>query len=267
MSLAVERLAVRYGARVALEPSDLQLESGRLVGLVGPNGAGKSSLLRALAGVVPASGRVRWLDRDLAAMPRRDRARIVAYLPQTPEAHWPMSVRDLISLGRLPYRGVGQALGAADIEAIDWAMERTEVTRLAGRAFDTLSGGERARVLLARALAVRSPVLLVDEPVTSLDPYHQLEVMTLLADYAAGGRLVVAVLHDLTLAARYSDRVLLLADGAIVEDGSPAAVLTARTLEHRYRTTAYVAVHEGQPIVVPWRLSEGASPAPRAHDD
>jgi iron complex transport system ATP-binding protein len=252
-ALALNGVAVAYGARRAVAPSSLELASGTLVGLIGPNGAGKSSLLKAIAGLVPSSGTVCWGERTLTTLEPRSRARALAYLPQDPAAHWPMSVRDLVALGRLPHRAFGTKLGAADLEAVEWAMAETGVLAFAARSAAELSAGERARVLVARALAVRAPVLIADEPVTSLDPYYQLEIMAALARYAAAGQLVVAVLHDLALAARFCERIVLMHDGAIVADDRPEQVLDAATLARYYRIEAYLARHERQPVIVPWR--------------
>lgn len=252
MSLHVDGLAVRYGARTAVQPCTFTLRSGLLVALVGPNGAGKSSLLKALAGVVPSAGSIDW--RGAApARSARGRARAFAYLPQSPAAHWPLAVRDLVALGRLPHRAFGERPNDADREAVDWAMERADVAAFAERAVDELSGGEHARVQLARALAVRAPVLLADEPAASLDPHHQLRIMRVLIDYAQRDALVVAVMHDLTLAARFAARVILMHEGAVVADGAPTDVLDARKLREYYRVEPYLAEHEGQPVVVPWR--------------
>jgi iron complex transport system ATP-binding protein len=257
MTLAIERVEVRYGARVAVEVASLALSPGHLVALVGPNGAGKSSLLKALAGVVRRTGRIAWNGQDLGPLHARARARTVAYLPQAPAAHWPLRARELVGLGRLPHRALGQTESATDHAAVDAAMQQTEVTALADRNVDELSGGERSRVLLARALAVRAPVLVVDEPIASLDPYHQLQIMAALKAYARGAdgeqALVVAVLHDLALAARFCSRVVLLHEGKVVGDGTSDSVLNANTLRRYYRVAAHIGEHEGQSLIVPWQ--------------
>jgi iron complex transport system ATP-binding protein len=164
-----------------------------------------------------------------------------------------MTTRDLVGLGRLPHRAFGAAPSEEDRSATTWALEQTETTAFAERSVDRLSSGERARVLLARALAVRAPVLLVDEPIAALDPYHQLQVMAMLREYAGDGALVVAVLHDLSLVARFSTRVLLLDGGAVVDDDKPERALNARALERHYRVEPLVTTHEGEPLIVPWR--------------
>lgn len=258
MSLATSALEVRYGTRHAVQPTSIQLGSTGFVALVGPNGAGKSSLLKALAGLTDHTGTIAWQGRALADFTARERARTIAYLAQTSTVHWPLAARDVVALGRLAHGAFGTAPTAADREAVDWALEQTATVGLADRRVDALSVGERARVLLARALAVRAPVLLVDEPIAMLDPFHQLEIMGVLARYAAGTvggapALVVAVLHDLTLAARFCGRVLLMSGGHLVEDGPPAATLSAENVRRHYDVEPFVAQHDGEPVIVPWR--------------
>jgi iron complex transport system ATP-binding protein len=267
MTLEIRDLAVRYGARVAVQSTSFALAPGQLVALVGPNGAGKSSLLKAIAGLLPHAGRTSWNGQPLDSLEPRARARVISYLPQSPALHWPMLARDLVALGRLPHRTYGAAPNAADRDATSWALAQTDTDELADRSVDQLSVGERARVLLARALAVRAPVLLVDEPTAMLDPYHQLHVMAVLRDYAHGaahaaaqpsngstpGALVVAVLHDLALAARFCSRVLLLDDSAVVDDDLPERALKADALARHYRVEPFVTTHEGEPLIVPWR--------------
>jgi iron complex transport system ATP-binding protein len=253
MTLRLEQIAVRYGRRQALRPTSLDFAPGELVGLVGPNGAGKSSLLKAVAGLTPAAGRVLWRGTPLARLKPLERARAVAYLPQAPAAHWPMTAADVVALGRLPHRSVGERPSADDDAAAARALEQCGATGLAGRRVDELSGGERARVLLARALAVRAPVLLVDEPIQSLDPYHQLGIMSVLRAYARPDTLVVAVLHDLALAARFCTRTVLLCEGEVVGDGEPESVLGAGAIERHYRVRPFIARYDDAAVIVPWR--------------
>lgn len=253
MSLAADSLEVRYGNHVAVRPASLDLAAGELVALVGPNGAGKTSLLRALAGIPVPSPRVRWQDRSLDSLDNTARARAIAYLPQSPQANWPLSVRELVALGRLPHRRFGERLDGTDRAAIEHALQMTDIESLADRSVATLSGGERMRAHLARAFAVDAPVLLVDEPVASLDPYHQLKVMQLLCDYRDAGRIVVAVLHDLNLALGTCSRLLLMDGGEIVVDDEPKSAIDAATLARHYRIDAWLSEHEGRRIVIPWK--------------
>jgi iron complex transport system ATP-binding protein len=258
VTLRATAVAVRYGERAALQPTSFELEPGQFVALVGPNGAGKSTLLKALAGLVPHAGDVDWQGQPLAALGADARARTVAYLPQSPTVHWPLPTRELVALGRLPHRAYAASGKTDDEAAVDWALASTATAAFAERSVDRLSVGERARVLLARALAVRAPVLLVDEPIAVLDPYHQLQVMEVLRAYASAGSaaanrpLVVAVLHDLALAARFCDRVLLLDGGRLAADGTPEETLTADALRRHYRVEPLIIRHEGAPLIVPW---------------
>src|SRR5690606_25878928 len=201
MTLALDRVSVNYGPRTAVEPLSLDLHTGNLVALVGPNGAGKSSLIKALAGVLPHDGAARWNGNDVTRLASLERARTIAYLPQTPAAHWPVSAGEIVALGRLPHRAFAAGPSTSDAAAAARALERCDAASFASRGIDELSGGERARVLLARALAVEAPVLLVDEPIHALDPYHQLQIMNVLRQYAAPNTIVMVVLHDLALAA------------------------------------------------------------------
>jgi iron complex transport system ATP-binding protein len=258
MTLAATNVEVRYQNRCAVQATTLALPPGELVALVGPNGAGKSTLLRALAGLLAHRGTVKWRDTELAQLDARTRARTVAYLPQDPPVHWPLAARELVALGRLPHRSYAAHETAADSAAVAAAMLQTDTVKFAARGVNQLSVGERARVLLARALSVEAPVLLADEPIAMLDPYHQLDVMSTLRAYAAGHggsgpRLVVVVLHDLCLAARFCDRVLLMDGGAVVGDGPPEATLDSVAIRTHYHVEPFVARHDGEPLIVPWR--------------
>lgn len=252
VSVALEDVRVALGGRAVVRGVSARLERGALVGVIGPNGAGKSTLMRSVLGLVPLGGGAVLVDgARVDAMPRAALARRLAYLPQGHALHWPLSVERLVALGRLPHMGPLSRLGEADRAAVERAMARADVLALRGRDATTLSGGERARVMLARALAVEAPGLIVDEPLASLDPGHQIDVMELLAAEARAGALVVAVLHDLTLAARHCDRLLLIDGGELVADGPPADVLTPERLAAVYGVRALVGQQAGGPLVVP----------------
>jgi iron complex transport system ATP-binding protein len=268
VTLAAVNVEVSYGTRTAVRETTLTLEPGKLVALVGPNGAGKSTLLRALAGLVAHRGVVTWRGAAVGELDAKTRARTAAYLPQDPPVHWPLAARELVALGRLPHRAYAANESAVDAAAVAAAMRQTDTLEFAERSVSRLSVGERARVLLARALAVEAPVLLADEPIAMLDPYHQLEVLGTLRAYAAGGvvgpgpRLVVVVLHDLGLAARFCDRVLLMNAGAVVGDGAPEATLGAQAIRAHYRVEPFIARHDGEPLIVPWRPIDGNEDRP-----
>ena len=225
--------------------------SGGVIGLIGPNGAGKSSLVRAIAGLVPAKGEILIDGTHVASLPLGERARRIAYLPQGQAVHWPLTVERLVALGRLPHLAPFARPADRDVRAIEEALARTELLALRERPIDQLSGGERARVLLARALAVEAPLLLVDEPLAALDPAHQIEVMHLMREEAARGVTVIAVLHDLTLAARWCDRLLLIDGGRLVADGAPRAVLTGERIGAVYGVSAFIGEAGGEPLIVP----------------
>lgn len=246
----LDRVSITLGGRRVVEAVSADLGGG-VIGLIGPNGAGKSTLVRAVAGLIPAEGAILIDGASIASMPLRDRARRIAYLPQGQSVHWPLTVARLVALGRLPHLAPFARPGAADAQAIESALERTELLSLRDRPVDELSGGERARVLLARALAVEAPLLLADEPLAALDPAHQIDVMALLRAEAARGATVIAVLHDLTLAARWCDRLLLIDQGRLVADGKPAEVLTAERIGEIYGVSAFIGEAEGQPLIVP----------------
>jgi iron complex transport system ATP-binding protein len=248
--ISASQLRVHYGDRLALDVPGLDFPTRGLVGLIGANGAGKTTLLRALAGLIPIQGTVELQGRNLNDLPATSRARNLAYLPQNAAAQWPLSVQQLVTLGRLPHRrGLG-ALNDADRQAVGWAMAAVDLEPLAHRAITALSGGERARGLLARSLAVRAPVLMVDEPTASLDPYHQLLIMEVLVNYGRNIGLVISVLHDLTLAARFCDRLVLVHGGAVAADGPPEQVLSDTELARCYHVQVVRSEHQG-PIIVP----------------
>ena len=256
VSLSAQQLSVSFGRRTVLHGVDAKLAGGTLTGVIGPNGAGKSTLARAMLALLPHQGRAAIDEEETATMPRAELARRIAYLPQGQTLHWPLSVERLVGLGRLPHLAPLSRLSPNDRAAIERAMARADVLGLRDRIATELSGGERARVLLARALAVEAPALIADEPLASLDPGHQIDVMALLRAEARAGALVIAVLHDLTMAARYCDRLLLLDQGRIAADGAPLDVLTAERLAAVYGVTVRIEEQDGQPLVVPLHRSD-----------
>ena len=212
--LVLDDVAVTRGGARLLDGVSLDIAGGTFVALVGPNGAGKTTLLRAIAALGRHEGRVTLDGVAIEAMAPRARARSLAYLEQGGASHWPVLARELVALGRMPH-AAGSHLSAADEAAIDAALVAADAMVFARRRIDTLSGGERARVLLARALAVGAPVLLVDEPTAALDPRHQLAVFDILRKEADAGRIVIAAIHDLGFADRYADRIAVLDRGRL----------------------------------------------------
>jgi len=225
-------VTVRYNGTPALVGADLSVAMGEWVALIGPNGAGKSTLLRAVAGTVPYTGEIELGDQPAASLSRRARSRRVAVVPQSPVLPDEMTAGDYVLLGRTPHLGYWASESEHDLEVAAEALRRLEGGELAGRRLGRLSGGERQRVVLARALAQESPILLLDEPTTALDIGHQQTVLDLVQGMRRERRIaVLSAVHDLTMAAQYADRLVLLDGGRVVADGSPSDVLTDRHLK------------------------------------
>jgi iron complex transport system ATP-binding protein len=254
--LTAAHLNVALGGRVVLSDVSLSLSSGHLVALVGPNGAGKTTLLRALAGLIPFEGAIHVGGQALASLPLRERAKRFAYLPQGHIVHWPLPARDIVALGRYPHGVTDPArLSSRDSDVVLRAMQATDVVAFADRRVTELSGGERSRVALARVLAVEAPVILADEPTASLDPRHQIDVMKNLRAAADKDVLVIVVTHDLGLAARFADHVLVLSEGRLASQGAPADALSEQVMANVFRISAYRAEYQREAVIVPWTES------------
>ncbi|MEJ2216023.1 MAG: ABC transporter ATP-binding protein [Gemmatimonadota bacterium] len=269
-------LSFRYpGAdRPALDGVELAVPRGALYAVIGPNGSGKSTLLRLLLGVLrPDAGDVRFEGRAIGEWSRRELARRVGVVPQVEELAFPLSVRELVAMGRYPHLGPWRATGRADREAVDEAMARCDILDMAGRSVDSLSGGERQRARLARALAQRPDALVLDEPSAALDIRHEMEIFERLRRLADdGGVTVLLVTHHLNLAARYAPRLLLLDRGRPAAEGAPVDVLTEHNVHKVYRWPVAITQHAGPgrdagaPQVVPlagngdWAHREGRNP-------
>ena len=260
MSAAIvfANVGARYGGRRALSDVSVSFEPGKVTGIVGPNGAGKTTLLRVGLGLLPhEGGSVRIQDRALKDWSREALARTIAYLPQGGDAHWPLVARDLVMLGRLPYHGVFGGVSAADERIAGDALARADASAFASRRMDELSAGERARVLFARALATEAQILFADEPAAWLDPAHQLKLMGLLREEAARGTAIAVTLHDLSLAARHCDEILVLHEGRVAARGAPDHALSDEILAHVFGINAVrvPSPDAATTVPVPWRLT------------
>ena len=233
--LALDRLTVQRGDCPVVDAATLRVEAGELVGLIGPNGAGKTTLMRGALGLLPHNG-----TSSLTSMTPAARARHAAWLPQSREIAWPVTVETLVMLGRTPHLSAGQRPTATDRAAVATALATMDLTEFADRTATNLSGGEQARVLIARALAQDSPLILADEPIAGLDPGHQIAAMTTFAGLARGGKAVLVSLHDLGLAARHCTRLILMHRGRIHVDGTPEEVLTRDNLASVFGISAHL---------------------------
>jgi iron complex transport system ATP-binding protein len=249
--IAARDLKVMLAGRTVLDGVTLEGRKGELVAILGPNGAGKSTLLRTLTGLLkPARGSVTLHGRELDQWSRQALGRAIAYLPQQRSVHWPLSVRNIVALGRLPHGASLSALDGENGTAVDRALVALELSDLETRLVTELSGGELARVLVARALAQEAQLLLADEPTAGLDPAHQLALFSQLKALAAQGRTLFVALHDLSLAARFCDRVILLKNGRFLGVGPPEDVLTEDALAAAYGIAGRLTRVDGVPLVV-----------------
>jgi len=248
-------LKVSLGRRRILHGIDAAFEPGELFGIIGANGSGKSTCLRGMLGLIPRhAGDIRFHGQALENIPARTRARQIGYLPQNADCLWPMTVERVVMLGRLPHLTPWAGPLAPDQTAVADAMSSVDVAHLAHRPVNELSGGERSRVLLARALAGQPSLLFADEPSSGLDPYHQLQLMELFRDHVRSrGMTLVVVLHDLALASRFCDRILLLHQGRVLALGDPHQTLSPEHLATAYEIEAKTFDLGPERAVLPWR--------------
>ncbi|RII37894.1 ABC transporter ATP-binding protein [Pseudooceanicola sediminis] len=239
--LTLTQMSVNLRGRSVLTDVNLTVSAGEVVGLIGRNGVGKTTLMRAALGLIPASG-----HSSLADMSANARARAAAWMPQTREIAWPVSVADLVALGRLPHDDNAQA-------PVEAALAHMALGPLRNRRATNLSGGEQARALIARALAQETPLLMADEPISGLDPAHQIATMEVFAGIAAAGRGVMLTLHDIGLAARHCTRLVILSDGGVLADGPPGEVLTPANLAQAFGISAFHADSPDGPVFQPLR--------------
>jgi iron complex transport system ATP-binding protein len=253
-AISLEGVTVTLGGRPVVDDVDVRIEEGEWVALIGPNGAGKTTMLRAIAGLVPFDGAIRLHGRPAGEMHRREIARTVAIVPQEPSTPPWLTVGEYVLLGRTPHLGPLAREGSADHVAVSRALERLDLLDFRDRLLGTLSGGERQRTVVARALAQEAPVVILDEPTAALDIGHQQQALELLDDLRGeSGLTLLAAMHDLTLAAQYADRMVLLDAGRIVADGPPGDVLTQGLVAAHYAASIEVVDVAGRIAVVPAR--------------
>ncbi len=242
--IRVHNLSVSFGDVQALHNVNLTVERGEIVGLVGPNGAGKTTLLGAINGLVePTTGTVLIDGDDVSGLSARELARRVATVPQETSLSFAFPVREVVAMGRTPYRSRFERVSETDRTHTERAMERTDIARFADRSIEEISGGERQRVVLARALCQNAQALVLDEPTASLDIDHQIRTLSLVREFVAEGRAALCAIHDLSLAARFCGKLVLLAHGKVLAAGTPETVLTEEHIERAFGTSAAVVRH------------------------
>ncbi len=256
--LMCDRVSVEIGGAEILHTIDLQVEAGEMLGLIGPNGAGKTTLLKAIAGLASRThGEIFIDEQPIDELQAHSRAQRIAYLAQQGTAQWPLSVRRIVELGRIPHASGWLKSVISGEPVIDRVLQETELDHLQHRSFNSLSGGEQRRVLLARALVGEPELILADEPVAALDPYHQYEVMRRLKVHSDNGGCVIVVLHDLPLAAHFCNRLHLIEQGKTVVSGEPEEVLNNQYLESVYRIRLVPEGKMGGGVLkLPWTVVE-----------
>lgn len=255
-SLNIKNITVIIDGHDILNNVSFNLPRGQLVGLIGPNGAGKSILLKSILGFIDnAEGQVFLDDKNLSDLSLKERGQKISYAAQGAPVYWPLNVDHLVSLGRIPHLSPWQSLSDKDKNIINDAMKKTDVLHLAQRNITSLSGGERARVMLARTIVSNSDYLLADEPIEALDPYHQIKIMEILKKLATNNHGIFVVLHDLNMAQKYCDQLILLKNGKIISQGKPHDVLTDKNLEDAYQIKVKRFKEGDQTFLIPSDLN------------
>lgn len=254
MVINIKNLSLQLGKKTILNDINLSIAKGEMIGLIGPNGAGKTSLLKVLAHLHQSfSGEYLLHNKPINTYSLKALSHNIGYLAQDAQAHWPLKVKTLIELGRLPYQGFFNQLSAIDQQAITHATEQTEVSHLLERVITELSGGEKARVFLARLLAANPSVIFLDEPIAALDPYHQLHIMEILKNHTTNGGTIVVILHDLNLATRFCDKLVLMDKGSIIKEGSINQLLENQLLEETYGIELKLFCENDAFSLTPWK--------------
>nr|WP_321980012.1 ABC transporter ATP-binding protein [uncultured Cohaesibacter sp.] len=260
MSIECTGVGIKLGKCQAVKHVTFASSKPELIGLIGPNGAGKSSLMRALVGLINFSGQILIDDVPCFERSAMELARRIAFLPQERVVHWSLAVRDVVMLGRMPHQtGLGRP-SPADEEAVDRALDLMSLSDLQKRTFDELSGGEQARVLIARLVAQEANTIIADEPVNGLDPAHQIGLMRLLRQLVEQGKTVLVSLHDLSLASHWCDRILILNNGVLLDDGTPKDVMTERRMREVYGVRIQNVEVGKQSFIIPTELVGNANP-------
>ncbi len=250
--LEVTALSVKFAHKTILHNIDFGMNAGEFIGLIGPNGSGKTTLIRSLSGMLPDNKKkVKFLGRSLADYNRKQLAKKMAYLPQGNESHWSITVENLVMLGRLPHQKLWQGSSDLDKKIVQKVLQDCGVSQFANTPVDTLSGGERARVFLSRALAVEPELLLVDEPISGLDPGYQLDVMQKFRQLSESGMGIICVIHNLTLATRYCHKLVMLSEQKIISAGKPEQVLSSENIARCYNIKVHKGEAEGHAFVIP----------------
>lgn len=253
--LCVKNLSVFRQKRPVVQHLSFAIRQGEFVGLIGANGAGKSTLLRAVLAQIPYQGTIMLNGEESAHLSGRERAKILSYIAQDREIIWNMRVETLVELGRYARLPHLAGLSGQDRQKIEEALEALEIAHLRDKPARELSGGEQARVLIARALVQDTQFLLADEPVAGLDPAHQIGLMQIFRDMVANGRSILCTMHDLGLAARWCSRLLLVKDGTLMADGTPDEVLQPEMIRSLYGVDVYHAQTEDGLIIQPVHIA------------